>query len=124
MAKWKGLSLLHMNCNPKEHGPLPEKGKIPQPSALKKVERLFRALGDSHRLRLLLLLSEKERCVAELVEILEENYSTISQRLRLLRTENLVEGRREGSHVFYSLADQHVVDLLHNALQHANEFES
>ena len=94
---------------------------MPKASTLKKVERLFRALGDTPRLKILLLLAEKERCVAELVEIFQENYSTISQRLRLLRSENLVEGRREGSHVYYSLSDHHVVELLKNALQHADE---
>ncbi len=119
-----GKTIKHeTTCNPEEHGQPPTKGAIPKVSTLKKSERLFRALGDAHRLRILLLLAEKERCVAELVDILEENYSTISQRLRLLRSENLVENRREGSHVFYSLSDHHVVELLNNALQHAEELK-
>jgi len=48
-------------------------------------------------------------------------FSTISQRLRILRTEGLLSARREGLHVFYRLADGHVMDLLANAVAHAEE---
>jgi ArsR family transcriptional regulator, lead/cadmium/zinc/bismuth-responsive transcriptional repressor len=101
-----------------------QKPDIPKLSSLKKAERLFRALRDIHRLRLLLLLAQREWCVSELVESLSENFSTISQRLRLLRSENLVEPRREGSHVYYSLADQYILKLLNMALEHAGEPKS
>ena len=52
-----------------------------------------------------------------------EKFPTVSQRLRLLRTEGLVRRRRDGNHLFYSLADRHVADLVHNALAHAAELE-
>lgn len=103
------------------------KGNVPQaassPKALERASRIFRALGDEPRLRMLELLSNGERCVSELVEALDEKFSTISQRLRLLRTEGLVNRRREGTHLFYALADQHVTDLIQNALEHARELE-
>jgi DNA-binding transcriptional ArsR family regulator len=82
---------------------------------------LFRALGDGARLRLLHLLTAGEWCVTEMVEALGEKFSTVSQRLRLLRAEGLVARRRDGAHIFYSLADRHVADLIHNALAHAEE---
>lgn len=46
---------------------------------------------------------------------------TISQRLRVLRSERLVERRRDGKHMIYRLADCHVADLIHNAFAHASE---
>lgn len=58
-----------------------------------------------------------------MVETLGEKFSTVSQRLRILRSEGLVSRRREKSHVFYALADDHVKDLVSNALAHADELD-
>jgi ArsR family transcriptional regulator, lead/cadmium/zinc/bismuth-responsive transcriptional repressor len=82
---------------------------------------MFRALGDPARLRLLEYLSQGERCVSELAELAGQEISTISQRLKVLRNERLIERRRQGKHMFYHLADQHVVDLVSSALAHAQE---
>jgi len=46
---------------------------------------------------------------------------TVSQRLRVLKTEGLLRSRRDGKHVFYTLADAHVRELLTNILRHAAE---
>jgi ArsR family transcriptional regulator len=67
------------------------------------------------------LLMDGEACVTELVDTLGEKFSTVSQRLRLLRGEGLVRRRRDGTHLYYALADRHVVDLIQNALAHATE---
>lgn len=91
------------------------------PAALDRAARLFRAMGDGPRLRLLHLLAAGECCVTELVEDSGEKFSTVSQRLRVLRGEGLVARRRVGLHVYYSLADRHVTDLVANALAHAGE---
>jgi ArsR family transcriptional regulator len=96
-------------------------GPPPDPRALERAARLFRALGDGPRLRILHLLLNREVCVGEVVTTLREKFSTISQRLRILRTEGLVSRRRTGSHVYYALADAHVKDLVSNALAHADE---
>jgi len=68
-------------------------------------------------------LAGGESCVTEIVQTLGEKFSTVSQRLRLLRGEGLVRRRRDGTHLHYALADQHVMDLIHNALAHAAELE-
>ena len=60
-------------------------------------------------------------CVTELAASEGESLSTISQRLRVLRTENIIVRRRRGKHINYGLADQHVMDLVFNALAHATE---
>ena len=103
-----------------EHGPLIP-GPPPDAHALDRAARLFRALGDAPRLRILHMLLRGEVCVGEVVTALGEKFSTVSQRLRILRTEGLVARRRDGSHVYYALADDHVKGLVSNALAHADE---
>lgn len=89
---------------------------------LETASRLFRAIGDPARLRLLLSkLAQGEMCVTELAVSEGESLSTISQRLRVLRSENIIVRRRRGKHISYGLADQHVMDLVFNALAHASE---
>jgi DNA-binding transcriptional ArsR family regulator len=89
--------------------------------ALERASGIFRALGEVSRLRLLALLGQGEACVSELAAAEGEDLSTISLRLRVLRAEGLVVRRRTGKHINYSLKDQHIVDLLFNALAHASE---
>ena len=83
--------------------------------------RIFKALGDPARLRILTLLHYRETCVSELAEVLEEPISSVSNRLRLLRLEGLVSSRRDGKHIFYSVRDEHVAELIQNAMAHAGE---
>ncbi len=92
--------------------------------ALERASQLFRAMGDAARLRILELLTEQERCVTDIVQATGEKFTTVSQRLRVLRSEGLIARRREGTHIYYALADRHVADLLHNALAHAAELEA
>ncbi len=94
---------------------------VPSSASLQGASELFRAMGDVHRLRLLELLKHGERCVTEIVAAVEENFSTVSQRLRILRDEGLIVRRRAGNHLYYTLADRHVADLVQNALAHADE---
>lgn len=72
-------------------------------------------------MRLLERLSEGEWCVSELAEAAGVGLSTVSQQLRLLRSEHLVKRRRSGKHVFYALADSHVAEIIRSALDHAIE---
>jgi ArsR family transcriptional regulator len=106
-------------CQPQDHAghALP----VLRPQAMERAAGIFRALGDTPRLRLLALLSQGPACVTELAEAEAENISTISQRLKVLHAENLVTRKRQGKHIQYMLADQHVVDLLFNAMAHATE---
>jgi ArsR family transcriptional regulator, lead/cadmium/zinc/bismuth-responsive transcriptional repressor len=89
--------------------------------ALEAAAGFFRAAGDVSRLRLLICLEQGEWCVSELAETLGEGLSTISQRLKVLRTEGLVSRRRDGKHLLYSLADAHVSGLVRAAIDHAEE---
>jgi ArsR family transcriptional regulator len=106
-------------CQHPEHQVAPS--SVANPAVLERAAKLFYALGDAARLRLLANLLSKELCVTQLAIEFNEEISTISQRLKLLRMHGLVNRRREGKHIFYRLADQHIVDLVTNALAHASE---
>lgn len=82
---------------------------------------ILRAMGDHARLRLLERLSSQEMCVSELASASDDGMSTISQRLKALRAEGLVSRRRQGKHIYYQLADDHVAELLQAVLAHAAE---
>lgn len=109
-------------CGPDDHATVPQ-SRYPDRS-IEQAVRLFKALGDEARLRLLEMLMTGEACVSELAQASGEQISTVSHRLRLLRSEGLVERRREGRHIYYSLADAHVIELMRNALDHASHHDA
>lgn len=95
--------------------------KLPAGHQLEGACAMFRALADPSRLRLLARLGEREVCVSELAELENDKLSTVSARLQMLHAVRLVKRRREAKHVFYAVADDHVLQLVHSALGHAAE---
>ena len=84
------------------------------------LSRLFSALGDPGRLRILRALTVADELrVTDLAEHVELSVSAVSHQLRLLRDRDLVYARRKGRTVFYSISDDHVRRLLETGLQHA-----
>ena len=88
---------------------------------IERAAALLRAAGDPERLRLLERLGHAEACVGELSEELGWGMPTISQRLKVLHQEELISRRRDGKHIYYSLNDDHVRNLLQNVLEHVSE---
>jgi len=72
----------------------------------------LKALAHENRLLLLCLLSERERSVTELEELLSLRQTTVSQQLARLRLDGLVTTRREGKAVYYSLADANTLKFV------------
>lgn len=68
----------------------------------------LKALSHEYRLLLLCLLAERERSVTELEDILSLRQPLVSQQLARLRLDELVETRREGKTIYYSLANDDV----------------
>lgn len=115
----------NLNCNP------------PHPLEIEKVEQIqgeilsveksqcmaefFSLLGDANRLRILSVLAVKEVCVCDLAAALEMSESAVSHQLRTLRTMRLVSYRKRGRKVFYSLQDNHVLDLYRSVSEHLDE---
>jgi ArsR family transcriptional regulator, arsenate/arsenite/antimonite-responsive transcriptional repressor len=70
------------------------------------VTRLFKALGDESRLRIVALLSHRELCVCHLEAALGLSQPNASRQLAVLKNAGVVDARREGSWVYYRLATQ------------------
>ncbi len=92
-----------------------------QEDSLQELAEFFRVLGDPTRLRILRALRNGPVCVHELWEALDLEQSTVSHQLRVLKGARLVKYRREGRHVYYELADSHVVDILDRGVEHVSE---
>ena len=84
-----------------------------------RVSQIFKALGDPTRIRILNLICCDEMSVNDIAEQLGMNQSAVSHQLRLLKTLEIVKFRREGTTLFYSVADDHILHLLHQAIEHA-----
>ena len=82
---------------------------------------LFKVFGDSTRIRILYDLMQGEKNVTEITEDLNMNQSAISHQLRVLKQARLVNARREGKTVFYSLCDDHVQRIFYCAMEHVME---
>ena len=72
----------------------------------------LRAMANEDRLLLLCQLSLGEKSVSELEELLDIHQPTLSQQLGVLRTEGLVNTRRDGKRIYYSVADARILGLL------------
>lgn len=83
------------------------------------VSQTFKALSDPTRIRILNLLFEKEYAVNEIAKILGLRQSTVSHQLRFLKNLRLVKYRREKTTLYYSYDDNHVMELLKQAIEHA-----
>jgi len=73
---------------------------------VRSLTKLFRALGDGTRLRMVALLANGELCVGHVEKALELSQPNVSRQLGILRTAGIVDARRDGSWMYYSLAPQ------------------
>lgn len=82
---------------------------------------LFKLFGDSTRVRILHALEQNEMCVCDLAVLLGITKSAVSHQLKALKLANLVKSRREAQIVFYSLADDHVKEIIDMGIEHLSE---
>ena len=97
------------------------KNEIPQDETLYDLAELYKVFGDSTRIKLLSALSIHEMCVCDIANLLNMTKSSISHQLRILKQAKLVKYRKSGKTVYYSLADEHVIHILSQGLEHINE---
>ena len=81
-------------------------------SAAAEATALLFALANENRLLLLCQLRTGEKSVSELEALLDIHQPTLSQQLGVLRSEGLVNTRRDGKRIYYSVADERVLVLL------------
>ena len=85
---------------------------IPDEATIDKMENLLNIASDSTRLKILYAISDSEKSVSEIVDLVGASQSLVSHQLQVLRKAHLVSTRKNGTHVFYSLDDDHVNRLL------------
>ena len=77
------------------------------------LSRFFRALGDETRLRIVALLSHGELCVCHLEKALDLNQPNASRQLGILKAAGIVDSRRDGTWVYYSIVEQQYESVQH-----------
>jgi len=110
-------------CETFEPGMLVEISEValPNDEIIYKATRIFSALADSTRFRILASLANGELCVCDLQELCGVSQSAVSHQLRLLRDIDLVRARRVGQRAYYRLSDDHVTNMLEVGIEHASE---
>jgi ArsR family transcriptional regulator len=96
---------------------------------LAKIEKIFKALADKNRLRIINMLGEKSLCVCEITEVLHLSQSTVSGHLKVLKDAGLVEDEKNGLWVEYRLCKDEkinadIVNLTREALESDPKMEA
>ena len=95
--------------------------RLPDDEVLYDLAELFKIFGDSTRVKILYALLEGELCVCDIASLMEVTQSAVSHQLRVLKGSKLVKSRRKGKTVYYSLADEHVISILSQGMEHSLE---
>lgn len=95
--------------------------KMPMEEDLYDLADFFKVFADTTRIKILYVLLCQEMCVCDIAQSLGMTQSAISHQLRILKQMDLVKNRRDGKTIYYSLADSHIVSILHQGLDHINE---
>lgn len=93
-------------------------GTKPSIHEVQGVSQLYKALSEPTRVRILTFLATSELNVSAIVAKAELEQSAVSHQLKILRQADLVTTRKVGKEVFYSLSDQHVIDILSQSFEH------
>jgi DNA-binding transcriptional ArsR family regulator len=93
--------------------------RILDPEIAVRVAELLRAFGDASRVRIVFALLNGEVNVGALAEAVGLSDSAVSHHLRGLRQLRLVRARKDGQQVFYSVDDDHIVEIFRQVVNHA-----
>lgn len=83
--------------------------------ALSSEAKIFKALSDVNRLKIVQLLKEGELCACELTFALSNSQSTVSHHLSVLKNAGLIKERKEGKWSYFRISDGAVIELLKQA---------
>lgn len=95
--------------------------EMPDESTLYDLSDFFKVLGDSTRISILFAIDGEPMCVCDIASLLGMTKSAVSHQLKILRQSDLVTYRKSGKNVYYTLADDHVRDIIEKALEHIKE---
>ncbi len=95
--------------------------EMPDEATLYDLSDFFKVLGDSTRISILFAIDGEPMCVCDIANLLGMTKSAVSHQLKILRQNDLVTYRKSGKNVFYTLADDHVRDIIEKAFEHIKE---
>jgi len=88
---------------------------------MERLALIYKIMGDPTRLKIIMALRGGEMCVCDIAAFLGLSESAVSHQLRRMRESSLVRSRRDGQILYYSLDDNHVLDLVTVGLNHIEE---
>ena len=91
---------------------------LPDEELLYDLADLFKVFSDTTRIKILYALMGRELCVADIAEATATSQSAVSHQLKLLKIEGHVKSRRDGKNIYYSIDDEHVLDIIEKAISH------
>ena len=97
--------------------------KIPSDEILDRMASVLNIASDFTRLKIMYAIMKEEKSVSEIVEEVGAGQSLVSHQLSVLKNADLVSTRKDGTKVFYRLADEHVDMLLKIVYEHVSEKE-
>ena len=95
--------------------------EMPSENKFSALSEFFKAFADPSRLKIIQALSKKELCVCEIADIVSMSQSAVSHQLRYLKNIDILDCRREGKSIIYSLKDTHILHIYGEGLVHINE---
>ncbi len=98
-----------------------KRAAMPDEELLYDLSDFFKIFGDSTRMSILFAIDGEPLCVCDIAELLGMTKSAVSHQLKILRQSDLITYRKQGKNVFYTLADEHVRDIIEKALEHIKE---
>lgn len=111
---------MERNCKQSEHEERVKsvKKRFLSDTDVQKICNVFRVLSDATRLKIVESLKGGELCVYHIVEVCGGTQSAISHQLRILKDNRVVKSRRDGQNILYSIADEHIFEILKMSEEH------
>ena len=98
-----------------------KRAAMPDERTIYELADFFKIFGDSTRMSILFAIDGEPMCVCDIAALLGMTKSAVSHQLKILRQSDLITYRKSGKNVFYTLADDHVRDIIEKALEHIRE---
>ena len=92
--------------------------QMPGEERIGKLAAFYKIMGDPTRCKIICALLQRELCVCDLANVLSMTKSSVSHQLNKMRSAGVVKCRRSGKQVFYSLDDDHVLEILDTGMTH------
>jgi ArsR family transcriptional regulator len=93
-------------------------------AAAQKVAEVLKAVGHPARLQIIEILEKEELTVGRIEELLALPQAVVSRHLGLMRDKKVLDCRREGTSVYYRIANPNVISLLHCVYHHCDSPKS